>query len=105
MTTYYIELPLSTIQSLAITDGYTVTSNGVSFPGETFLYSSYGLVQPDPIDVKIDSAYNQANSSTILAQAAYDQANTGTGLIANIDGGTAVAIYTIDDVVIDGGNA
>ena len=85
MTVYYIQIPLATIQSIAGEYGYTLTANGVSFPGETLLFSSYGVGGTVDVDIVAQSAYNQANLSYELAQAAYEQANTGTGIIANVD--------------------
>jgi hypothetical protein len=73
MTTYTLPLSSNTIDLLANSAGYNVTSNGVNFPGGITLTTNLSDPLPfDYYDLLAENAYN-------LAQSAYDYANTLAG--------------------------
>ena len=73
MTTYTLPLSSNTIDLLANSAGYNVTSNGVNFPGGITLTTNLSDPLPfDYYDLLAENAYN-------LAQSAYNYANTLAG--------------------------
>lgn len=87
MTTYTLPLSNETIDLLANSAGYNVTSNGVNFPGGITLttnlsdplpFNYYDLLAANAYSIAVNS-YTQANSATVLAQNAYNFANTISG--------------------------
>jgi hypothetical protein len=91
MTTYTLPLSSNTIDLLANSAGYNVTSTGVNLPGGITLttnlsdplpFDYYDLLAANAYNIAT-SSYNQANTATNLAQTAYNYANT-------ISGGAAV---------------
>ena len=73
MTTYTLPLSSNTIDLLANSAGYNVTSNGVNFPGGITLTTNLSDPLPfDYYDLLAENAYN-------LAQSAYNYANTLSG--------------------------
>jgi hypothetical protein len=73
MTTYTLPLSSNTIDLLANSAGYNVTSAGVNFPGGITLTTNLSDPLPfDYYDLLAANAYN-------LAQSAYDYANTLAG--------------------------
>ena len=87
MTTYTLPLSSNTIDLLANSAGYNVTSTGVNLPGGITLttnlsdplpFDYYDLLAADAYNIAT-SSYNQANTATNLAQTVYNYANTISG--------------------------
>ena len=87
MTTYTLPLSSNTIDLLANTAGYNVTSTGVNLPGGITLttnlsdplpFDYYDSLAADAYNIAA-SSYNQANTATNLAQTVYTYANTISG--------------------------
>ena len=99
MTTYTLPLSSNTIDLLANSAGYNVTSNGVNFSGGITLTTNLSDPLPfDYYDLLAENAYN-------LAQSAYNYANTLTGSSSTDNVARQIALSAqANTVIIQGVN-